>query len=367
MNENLSADCRTILLISDREDCSREFAEFVRHHVCPCRLIGLGAEAGAISAFAAIIVDVRFYGSHNIEPLRRLLTQARSDTTPVLAILRDSSRLEEVQAAALGATSLIHPSSFRQTCLAIQRLLGSIVGCTSSPRSRTPKENVEQARLEFGKLFRAAGNADTVTRADLDNAADSVVAAIMDGGVREWLEIVWNYDDVTYQHCMLVTGLGGEFARSLGFSEKDQKHVVRGALLHDLGKAKIPLVILNKPDRLNAEELEIMRMHPQLGHELLQKQGGYETELLEVVLHHHEFLDGSGYPDGLSGAQIKDLVRLVTICDIYAALIECRPYRQPMHPGLAFATLQEMGDKLETVLVREFARVAENLAATIAA
>lgn len=367
MSENPTSDRGTILLISDRQDNSRELAGFLNREVGPCHLISRGGEAGGIGTLAAIILDIRFYGAHNIEPLRRLLAQARTEAAPVLAILRDSSRLEEVQAVALGATSLIHPGSFRQTCLAIEQLLEPVVECTSSPGSRTPKENVEQARVEFGKMFRAAGSAGTVTRAGLDNAADSVVAAITDGGVREWLEVVWNYDDVTYQHCMLVTGLAAEFARCLGFSEKDQRHLVRGALLHDLGKAKVPLVILNKPDRLSAEELEIMRAHPQLGYQLLQNQGGYETELLDVVLHHHEFLDGSGYPDGLIGAQIRDLVRLVTICDIYAALIERRPYREPMHPGRAFATLQEMGNKLETVLVREFARVAENLAVAIAA
>ena len=89
-----------------------------------------------------------------------------------------------------------------------------------------------------------------------------------------------------------------------------------------------------------------MRAHARIGYELLREQGGYEPELL-VVLRHHELLDGSGYPDGLVGSQIKDLVRLVTICDIYAALIERRPYRQVMEPAQAFKILQEMEGKLE--------------------
>ena len=134
-------------------------------------------------------------------------------------------------------------------------------------------------------------------------------------------------------------------------------------MLHDVGKAKIPLAILNKPGRLTDEELSVMRTHAAAGYELLRQQGQYGADVLEVVLRHHELLDGSGYPDGLAGPQINDLVRLVTICDIYAALIERRPYKPPMPPARAFNILQEMGQKLEGALVHAFAWVAESSAA----
>jgi HD-GYP domain-containing protein (c-di-GMP phosphodiesterase class II) len=102
-----------------------------------------------------------------------------------------------------------------------------------------------------------------------------------------------------------------------------------------------------------------MRTHAGIGYALLREQGDYEPELLEVVLRHHELLDGSGYPDGLAGSQINDLVRLVTICDVYTALIERRPYRQMMSPAQAFQVLREMKGKLEGALVQAFAQVAE--------
>ena len=169
------------------------------------------------------------------------------------------------------------------------------------------------------------------------------MAAIAEGGIRQWLDVVWTYDEATYQHCLLVTGLAAEFAARLQFTRNDQKHVTRAALLHDLGKAKIPLAILNKSGALTSEEVEIMRTHARIGYELLLEQGDSEPELLEVVLRHHELLDGSGYPDGLIGPQINDLVRLVTICDIYAALIERRSYRQAMEPAAAFKILERNG------------------------
>jgi putative nucleotidyltransferase with HDIG domain len=191
------------------------------------------------------------------------------------------------------------------------------------------------------------------------------MAAIAEGGIRQWLEVVWTYDEITYQHCLLVTGLAAEFSASLQFASNDQKHVTRAALLHDLGKAKIPLAILNKPGALTGEEAAIMRTHARIGYELLRGHDDYEPELLEVVLRHHELLDGSGYPDGLAGPQINDLVRLVTICDVYAALIERRSYKQAMEPAPAFKILQEMEGKLEGALVRAFAQVAERSAAPV--
>jgi HD-GYP domain-containing protein (c-di-GMP phosphodiesterase class II) len=120
------------------------------------------------------------------------------------------------------------------------------------------------------------------------------------------------------------------FAQHLGMREDDQRRLARAALLHDVGKAFIPVAILDKPGVLTDEEMIEIRKHPRLGYDALAAQGGFPPEMLDVVLHHHEFLDGTGYPDGLRGDQISDIVRLTTIVDIYAALVEKRAYRLPL-------------------------------------
>lgn len=86
---------------------------------------------------------------------------------------------------------------------------------------------------------------------------------------------------------------------------------------------------------------------------------GFSALMLAVVRSHHELLDGSGYPDGLWGGAIPDLVRLITVCDIFGALIERRPYRAPMSGGEAYAILEGMGEKLDRDLVRAFQPVAD--------
>jgi putative nucleotidyltransferase with HDIG domain len=355
---------RTILLISDRPNRSKELTAILSG-VGACQAIALH-EKSAAELPIAVVTDVDLHRQAGIERLRELLARPRAAAVPIIAVLRNGNHLEKVQAAAIGATAVFPATA------AISALVKTLPPGLRAAASRaapagkaTPMQNVENVRIQFGDFFRAAGCGAAVTRAAVENATTSVMEAVSDGGIRQWLEVVWTYDDATYQHCMLVTGLAAQFAIHLDFGRNDQNHLVRGALLHDIGKAKIPLAILNKPDALTGEEMSVMRTHARLGYEILREQGNYEPELLDVVLRHHELLDGSGYPDGLEGNQINDLVRLITICDIYAALIERRPYRHALEPAKAFKILQEMDGKIEGALVREFAKVAEQSAAPI--
>jgi HD-GYP domain-containing protein (c-di-GMP phosphodiesterase class II) len=148
------------------------------------------------------------------------------------------------------------------------------------------------------------------------------------------------------------------FALDIGFCRTDVKRLGLSATLHDIGKARIPVAVLDKPGKLEPDEAEIMRRHPVIGYELLKDLPGISSEALDGIRHHHEYLDGSGYPDGLAGADISDLVRLLTICDIFAALIELRPYRPALSRPDAYGILCGMEGKLEGSLVRAFRRVA---------
>ena len=166
-----------------------------------------------------------------------------------------------------------------------------------------------------------------------------------------WLDKVWTHDDATYQHCLLVAGVAAKFSLHLGFATADRDHFVRAALLHDLGKAKIPLAILNKPGRLDESEMTVMRTHPAVGADLLAAQGGFDAATLAVVRSHHEMLDGTGYPEQLRGDSVSDPVRLLTVCDIYAALSEKRSYKEAKKPEECFRILYQMGSKLERSMI----------------
>jgi HD-GYP domain-containing protein (c-di-GMP phosphodiesterase class II) len=111
---------------------------------------------------------------------------------------------------------------------------------------------------------------------------------------------------------------------------------------------------LDKPGKLDEQERRVVEAHPTTGYDALKGTSGISAEILDAVRHHHEFLDGSGYPDGLCGESIPDVVRILTIADIFAALIEQRTYKPPLSRQNAYAVLQGMTGKLERALVEAF-------------
>jgi putative nucleotidyltransferase with HDIG domain len=298
-----------------------------------------------------VIGDVSALTSDAMLRLRRTLAVTRKNTTPFLALIHGNLGRGEIQATALGATRVM-PAS------AANAMLAKAVAALSTPvrddESVELRRCADEARSAFSAIFRA----DAVPAPGIVDAGTTIVnRAIRETKVRDWLNVVAGFDDVTHRHCLAVAGLAAAFAQSLGLNESDAHNLTKGALLHDIGKARIPLAILNKPAPLTpAERLEMDR-HPAIGHAMLI-DGGYDAGTLAVVRSHHEFLDGSGYPDGLRGREIPDLVRLITICDIFAALIEVRPYKAPKPIREAYAILEKMGPKLDADLVRAFGQVA---------
>jgi HD-GYP domain-containing protein (c-di-GMP phosphodiesterase class II) len=129
-------------------------------------------------------------------------------------------------------------------------------------------------------------------------------------------------------------------------------------MFHDIGKARIPLAVLDKPGRLDAGERALVETHPAAGYEILKENADISPEILDAVRHHHEYLDGSGYPDALGAANISDMVRLLTIADIFAALIEQRSYKPTMPREDAYEIIRSMQGKLEMPLVAAFRDVA---------
>lgn len=140
-------------------------------------------------------------------------------------------------------------------------------------------------------------------------------------------------DDYTYLHSVAVGALMVALARQLGLDREQTRVAGLAGMLHDIGKASIPHDILNKPEALSEAEFEIIKTHPRRGHELLQRAGDVDATAVDVCLHHHERIDGTGYPDGLAGEQISRICRMASICDIYDATTSNRPYKAGWDPA----------------------------------
>ncbi|MHA3902323.1 HD-GYP domain-containing protein [Castellaniella sp. WN] len=139
-------------------------------------------------------------------------------------------------------------------------------------------------------------------------------------------------DNYTYLHSVAVCALMLALSRQLRLDAELTWQAGLGGLMHDLGKAAVPLEILNKPGRLSDAEFDVMKRHPVLGAAML-REGGADESVQSVALHHHEKFDGSGYPDGLSGSGIPLLARMGAVCDVYDAVTSERVYKAPWNPA----------------------------------
>jgi len=148
-------------------------------------------------------------------------------------------------------------------------------------------------------------------------------------------------DDYTFMHCVSVgifmIGLG----RQLGLDAANLRILGAAGLLHDVGKAYIPLEVLNKPSSLSSTEGEIMRTHPRLGYDALLEAGYAVEPVLDAVLHHHERLDGSGYPEAFSGHEISLITRIASVADVYDAVTTQRVYHIAMAPTAALRMIRK--------------------------
>ena len=149
-------------------------------------------------------------------------------------------------------------------------------------------------------------------------------------------------DDYTYGHCVNVAVLSVMFAKHMGFPHEIQFASGMAGIFHDLGKALVPLEILNAPRNLSEEEFVILRKHPRLGYEQVKKTPGFNQDILMGIYDHHERFNGTGYPRGISGEAISVTGRILALADVYDALSSSRPYKEAILPHRVLGIMYQM-------------------------
>lgn len=350
---------KRFLLASDRSDRSDELARILRN---------LG-DVGVVSTsdipetprvkISGVVVDIDLRCPESVQRVRRKLTDRSYQAMPRLFVLADALHHASMQAWALGATDTIERPFDARAIL--QRVRAAFPDANADDRTASGQalnKGVAAAHLVLVKMFNRLPAGAPLMFDDVLQAETQILRAIRKTSLQAWLRVVGRHHNHSYRHCLFVTGFAVALAQHLGMREDDQRRLARAALLHDVGKAFIPVSILDKPGKLTDAEMDHIRQHPRLGYEALAEEGNFPPEMLDVVLHHHEFLDGSGYPHGLTADRISDIVRLTTIVDIYAALMENRSYRAALGPTEAFAMMERMGGKLDQPLLQAFRPVA---------
>ncbi len=163
-------------------------------------------------------------------------------------------------------------------------------------------------------------------------------------------------DNYTYMHSVAVCGLMVSLGRQLGLDEAQQREAGLAGLLHDVGKMQMPLEVLNKPGALTDAEFTVMRGHPERGWDLLKDGAKVPASALDVCLHHHEKMDGTGYPHKLAGDQISLMARMGAVCDVYDAITSHRPYKAAWDPAGSLQRMAQWKGQFDPAIFQAFVK-----------
>jgi putative nucleotidyltransferase with HDIG domain len=236
---------------------------------------------------------------------------------------------------------------------------------TSSLKSTTALEQergkaasiYSDARELVGSLMRNVKLGQAIELAPVEELADEINGSILrNSNALMCMAQIREKDEYLLEHSINVALLMSVFTRYLGYSIEDRHQLVTGALLHDIGKIRVPTQILNKPGKLTDDEWQEMRNHVRHGEEVLLKSEGITPIALAICAQHHEKLNGSGYPRGLKEAKITVAGRLASIVDIYDAITADRVYHQGKSPFDTMKILLELAsiDHLDKDLTYKF-------------
>jgi HD-GYP domain-containing protein (c-di-GMP phosphodiesterase class II) len=165
-----------------------------------------------------------------------------------------------------------------------------------------------------------------------------------------------NADDYTYLHSVAVCALMIALSRQLGLNDDETRDAGMAGLLHDMGKALIPMEILNKPGKLTDTEFAIVKTHPKKGHELLLTATGVSEMAKDVCLHHHEKIDGCGYPMGLNIETMSLYAKMGAVCDVYDAITSNRPYKAGWDPAESIKRMAEWKGHFDPTVFQAFVK-----------
>lgn len=306
---------------------------------------------------AAVVVDADLSNLDTVKRLREALTGTGVSAPRIFAVEHDKRmHAHQVQANALGASRILRrPLKPAEVRLALEELGVQVAppiptGILAEPGGAS----IMAAATLLDDAFRALNANAPLDVKKVLSAGRQLLSGVSDAGLSSWLDTVRAHHEGTFQHCLIVAGTVVAYAKEAKLPEQEQLALTVAALLHDIGKAAVPLDILDKPGKLNQAEFEIMKTHPMIARDYLVAQRKVPSEVIRVVASHHELLDGSGYPQQLRGDQINPLTRILTVCDIYGALVERRSYKSPKTAVEAIMILVEMAGlgKVEYRIVR---------------
>lgn len=329
-------------------------------------LVRVGAEEVRIGmfihGFGGSWMDHPFWRSKFMLSDKAQLDKIRASSVEYVVIDEEKGLAapEDREERAVAAT----PVEKRQSAAPVARAQGTS-WLADAKKMLTPKERAAEFRRASGAINRSKA---AVMEAFADARLGKAIRTKKMRGLVEQISlsvsrdpaIILNIaklktkDEYTYLHSVAVCALMINLARTMNMDERQIEDIGMAGLLHDIGKMAIPDDILMKPGRLDDREFETVRTHPTRGHEILATSTGIPAAALDVCLHHHEKMDGTGYPARLEGTQLSVVARMGAICDVYDALTSQRPYNDPCTASEALSQMASWGGHFDKLIFKSF-------------
>lgn len=334
-----------ILVVDDESHVRSMIGATLEHHGYHVQLSESGREAAEIlqnGTFDLVLTDIVMQDGNGLALLERIRGEHPGMPVVMVSAIHDIS--VAIDSMRRGAYDyLLKPFEREHLLATVQRALEHRQAIEESQNYQESLEKVVQARTE---MLRQAMD-------DLEHSYDITLEALGDA-----LDLK---DSETEGHSKRVTAYTIALARAMGIKPAEIKVIARGAFLHDIGKMAIPDEILRKPGALSPEEQRIMREHCTQGYHILRKIP-FLSEAAEIVFSHQEHFDGSGYPNGLQGAEIPIGARIFAVADTLDAITSDRPYRKARSFDVAREeVLRCSGTQFDPAVVEVFLKIPNEL------
>lgn len=225
---------------------------------------------------------------------------------------------------------------------------------TSDPVKVNLSESVKQ-RVSEGIQYLYNNSSSEQFTDTTNNITSNLMKAIDENeAVAVDISALKTSDEYTFKHSVDVATMAMIIAKKQGMKQEDVYNIGISGLLHDMGKSKIPPEILNKPAKLNDEEFAIMKQHPVLGYEILKEKNTFSPAISLGVLQHHEKMNGRGYPMGVNEEKICPYAKILSVVDVYDALVTERPYKEAFSQRTAVEMIMSMVEELDITAMRTF-------------
>jgi len=346
-----------IIVVQDNKIKNKAYIDLVRlHHTLKQIDINTACRED-ITGAALIIIQVNLNDPNSIEPLRKFMNLPERRHIPTLFLLREFSRREVVQANTLGATDYtLYPCPDRDFVRLLKMMTNGEIVTAWQKLSPAQEEALNVSMKVVEKTFHNASKGLEVSQEEVKDSCNLIIEATAKDGLTEWMDAIRAHHSHTYRHSMMVCGYLVSLGMLLNVRRSDLQMLAVGGMMHDIGKSLIPLEILDSPTKLTAPEQKIMNNHPVDGRIILEREK-WDEIMIDIAAHHHERLDGSGYPDGLKGNEITDIVRLASIANIFSALTDKRSHKAAMTAEKAIEAMLDMTGYLDIPLVKSFRAV----------